>query len=109
MAASRRPPPPPPLPVDRYIVIGNPVAHSLSPEIHARFAEATGEAIAYERLLVPEGEFEPRVREFFESGGRGANVTLPFKEEALRFARGASERARLAGAANFLVQRGGAI
>jgi len=95
--------------VDRYVVIGNPVAHSLSPDIHARFAESTGERLRYDRLLVPRGEFEAQVRRFFSEGGRGANVTLPFKEDALRFADRASERARLAGAANFLARRGDAI
>jgi len=95
--------------VDRYVVIGNPVAHSLSPDIHARFAESTGERLHYDRLLVPRGEFEAQVRRFFAEGGRGANVTLPFKEDALRFADRASERARLAGAANFLARRGDAI
>jgi shikimate dehydrogenase len=98
-----------PLPVDRYVVIGNPVAHSLSPEIHARFAAMTGEAIDYGRLLVALDGFAAGARTFFASGGRGANVTLPFKEDALRFAAHASERARLAGAANFLVRRGDAI
>jgi shikimate dehydrogenase len=95
--------------VDRYVVIGNPVAHSLSPEIHARFAESTGERLRYERLLVPLGEFDAHVRRFFSEGGSGANVTLPFKQDALRFADRASERARLAGAANFLARRGDAI
>jgi len=95
--------------VDRYVVIGNPVAHSLSPDIHARFAGSTGERLHYDRLLVPRGEFEAQVRRFFSEGGRGANVTLPFKEDALRFADRASERARLAGAANFLARRGDAI
>src|SRR6476646_9588878 len=95
--------------VDRYVVIGNPVAHSLSPEIHARFAAATGETLEYGRLLVPIGAFAQCARDFFAAGGRGANVTLPFKEDALRFADRASERAQLAGAANFLARRGGAI
>ena len=96
-------------PVDRYVVIGNPVAHSLSPEIHARFAESTGERLRYERLLVPQGEFAPHAQRFFDGGGAGANVTLPFKQDALAFAQRASERARLAGAANFLARREGAI
>jgi shikimate dehydrogenase len=106
------PPPgfaPPQLPVDRYVVIGNPVAHSLSPEIHARFAAATGEALDYQRLLAAPDGFAVAARAFFDAGGCGANVTLPFKEDALRFADRASERARLAGAANFLVRRDGAI
>jgi shikimate dehydrogenase len=95
--------------VDRYVVIGNPVAHSLSPEIHARFAQALGERIDYSRLLVPAGEFATHARRFFDEGGSGANVTLPFKVDAFEFAARASDRARLAGAANFLVRRGDAV
>jgi shikimate dehydrogenase len=95
--------------MDRYLVVGNPIAHSLSPEIHARFAASLGERISYERLLVPVGEFAPRMRRFFEEGGRGANVTLPFKVDAFELATRASERARSAGAANFLASRDGAI
>ena len=95
--------------MDRYVVIGNPVAHSLSPVIHARFAASTGQVMEYARLLVPLDAFETQVRAFFEAGGRGANVTLPFKREAFAFAARASERASLAGAANFLVCRGTAV
>jgi shikimate dehydrogenase len=88
--------------MDRYAVIGNPVSHSLSPQIHAHFARETGEALEYERLLAPLDDFAGTARRFIEQGGRGANVTLPFKIEAFRFATHASERAKLAGAANFL-------
>jgi len=95
--------------IDRYVVIGNPIAHSLSPAIHARFAEQTREAIAYERMLVPRGEFAAHARRFFSAGGAGANVTLPFKVDAFEFADSASERARAAGAANFLAARDGHI
>ncbi len=95
--------------MDRYVVIGNPVSHSLSPAIHARFAEETRESLEYATLLVPRGEFAAHARRFFEGGGRGANVTLPFKAEAFAFALRPSERARLAGAANFLALRDGAI
>src|SRR5438105_2795225 len=95
--------------MDRYLVIGNPIAHSLSPEIHARFARALGERISYERCLAPQGEFAAHARRFFDEGGRGANVTLPFKVDAFEFAARASDRARLAGAANFLAARDGAI
>jgi len=95
--------------MDRYVVIGNPVAHSLSPAIHARFAEQAGEALAYERMLVPEGAFAEHARAFFAGGGRGANVTLPFKVDAFDFAGEKSERARIAGAANFLMARAGGI
>jgi shikimate dehydrogenase len=95
--------------MDRYVVMGNPVAHSLSPAIHAAFARATGEALEYERLLIPAGEFAPHAREFFDAGGRGANVTLPFKVDAFELAQHRSGRAELAGAANFLAMREGTL
>jgi len=95
--------------MDRYVVIGNPVAHSRSPEIHAHFARQTGESISYERLLVEPGDFARAAREFFAAGGRGANVTLPFKVDAFAFAQERTPRAREAGAANTLAMRGGAI
>jgi shikimate dehydrogenase len=94
--------------MDRYAVAGNPVSHSLSPRIHALFARAMGDAIEYTTLLV-EGTFEASARAFFGSGGRGLNVTLPCKVDALAFASRASERARVAGAANFLAARGNGI
>lgn len=93
--------------MDRYVVFGNPIAHSLSPEIHARFAAAEGERISYERVLVPAGEFASHARRFFEEGGLGANVTLPFKADAFAFAHLRSARAEEAGAANFLARRRG--
>src|SRR5688572_12727953 len=92
--------------MDRYVVFGNPVAHSLSPEIHARFAAAFGERIEYARNEVPLGAFAQHARAFFEQGGAGANVTLPFKIDAFRFATRVSARARIAGAANVLARRG---
>ena len=95
--------------MDRYVVIGNPIAHSLSPAIHALFARQTREEISYEKLLVPEAEFATHARDFFASGGRGANVTLPFKGDAYRFADRRSVRADEAGAANFLAARDGRI
>jgi len=95
--------------VDRYAVVGNPVSHSLSPRIHAMFAAALGESIEYSKLEAPAGAFAPTVRAFFAAGGRGLNVTLPFKVEALGLAGSASPRARLAGAANFLAAYDGAI
>jgi len=67
---------------DRYAVIGNPVAHSKSPLIHAEFARQTGEDIAYSAILAPLDAFRATVETFRDAGGRGLNVTLPFKHEA---------------------------
>lgn len=67
---------------DKYAVIGNPVAHSKSPLIHAEFARQTGQDICYDRLLAPLDAFEPVARQFFAEGGKGLNVTLPFKRQA---------------------------
>ncbi|WP_343584882.1 shikimate dehydrogenase [Herbaspirillum sp.] len=88
--------------MDAYVVIGNPIAHSKSPEIHAQFAAQTGQALQYERLLAPLHGFKASVQVFRRNGGRGANVTLPFKLEAHALADRLSERARLAGAVNTL-------
>src|SRR5471032_1833130 len=87
---------------DHYAVIGNPVAHSKSPWIHARFAEQTGEAIEYGRVLGTIGAFAGDVRAFIEAGGRGLNVTVPFKLDAHGFANTLSPRAAAAGAVNTL-------
>jgi shikimate dehydrogenase len=87
---------------DRYAVIGNPIAHSKSPAIHAAFARATGEHIVYERILAPLDGFAATVAAFAQAGGRGLNVTVPFKLEAFAVAREASDRARAAGACNTL-------
>lgn len=67
---------------DRYAVIGNPVAHSKSPDIHTMFARQTGQDIVYDRLLAPLDTFEATARRFFSEGGKGLNVTVPFKREA---------------------------
>ncbi|MEO8152216.1 MAG: shikimate dehydrogenase [Rhizobacter sp.] len=88
--------------MDRYVVAGNPVEHSQSPFIHALFAEATGQAIAYDRLLCPLDGFAASVHAFAQAGGRGCNVTVPFKIEAFTLATRRSERATLAQAANVL-------
>ena len=92
--------------MDRYVVIGNPVAHSLSPAIHARFAALMHESIEYSTLPAPLDAFAATARAFFAQGGCGANVTLPFKVEAFALADHASDAARLAGAANFLMREG---
>lgn len=87
---------------DHYCVFGNPVAHSKSPRIHTEFARQTGQALVYTAALVPENAFSTAVHTFREQGGRGANVTLPFKEEAWRLSTRRSRRAELAGAVNTL-------
>lgn len=87
---------------DRYAIIGHPVAHSKSPEIHAAFARETGEMLVYERLLAPLDGFRATVEAFHAAGGRGANVTLPFKVEACEYANELTARARQAGAVNML-------
>ena len=91
---------------DRYAVIGNPVAHSKSPWIHGEFARTTGQDIEYLRLEAPLDGFARTVDEFRGAGGRGANVTLPFKEEAFRHCTEVSARARTAQAANTLIFEG---
>ncbi|WP_374672119.1 shikimate dehydrogenase [Acidovorax temperans] len=87
---------------DLYCVMGNPVAHSRSPAIHARFAELTGQQLRYERRLIALDGFAQGVRDFIAEGGRGCNITVPFKFEAPALASVCSERVRLAGAANVL-------
>lgn len=94
---------------DRYAVIGNPIAHSKSPEIHARFAAQTGQDICYERLLAPLDGFAACVHAFIRDGGRGANVTVPFKLEAYALATELTERAQAAGAVNTLSFEDGRI
>ena len=86
----------------RYCVIGNPVAHSKSPAIHAAFALQTGEPVVYERCLAPHDGFAATVRQLVAAGYSGANVTLPFKLAAAALAATLSDRARAAGAVNTL-------
>ena len=87
---------------DRYAVIGNPVAHSRSPWIHAEFAQACRQDIEYTRIAAPPGGFVRAVSEFRASGGKGLNVTLPFKPEAYRYCERASAQARAAEVVNTL-------
>jgi shikimate dehydrogenase len=87
---------------DRYAVIGNPIAHSKSPQIHAEFALQTGEDISYAAILAPLSDFEKTVRDFIAGGGKGMNVTLPFKQQAYAMCNELTERAQLAGAVNTL-------
>ena len=85
---------------DRYVVVGNPVAHSRSPFIHAAFAQQTGEAVEYGRLEAPLDAFAETVRAFLEGGGHGFNVTVPFKLQAYDLADRLTPRAEAAGAVN---------
>ncbi len=91
---------------DRYAIVGNPVAHSKSPLIHAEFARRTNQAMTYERLLAPQDGFAATVDAFARAGGKGLNVTVPFKVEAFALATECSERARLAKAVNTLKRVG---
>jgi len=88
--------------VDRYAVMGNPIGHSLSPHIHQAFAEQTGQSMLYEAMLVKPDEFSQEVSRFFAEGGKGLNVTVPFKQEAWALAEQLSSDAEVAGAANTL-------
>ncbi|WP_394213568.1 shikimate dehydrogenase [Enterovibrio calviensis] len=88
--------------MDKYVVVGNPISHSKSPFIHTLFARQTGQQMTYEMFEAPIGEFNQAITAFFASGGKGCNVTVPFKEDAFAFATMLTERAKLAGAVNTL-------
>lgn len=85
---------------DKYAVIGNPVAHSKSPLIHAEFARQTGQDISYDRLLAPLDAFEETMRGFFDGGGKGLNVTVPFKHAAWNMVDSHDDHAMNANAVN---------
>ena len=85
---------------DRYAVIGNPIVQSKSPMIHSAFAQVTGQVIDYGKLLGPLGEFSATVDAFRASGGRGMNVTAPFKLDAFAYATDLAPSAQMAGAVN---------
>ncbi len=87
---------------DSYAVFGNPIAHSKSPLIHAEFARQTGQEMVYAALLAPLDGFREAVSAFRAHGGRGANVTVPFKEQAYALATRLTARAQAAGAVNTL-------
>ncbi len=88
--------------MDLYCVMGNPIAHSRSPVIHARFAQLTGQTLRYGKREIPLDGFAQAVRAFQAEGGRGCNITVPFKFEAAALVDSQTERAALAQAANTL-------
>jgi shikimate dehydrogenase len=85
---------------DRYAVIGNPIAHSKSPLIHATFARQTGQDMAYTAMLAPLDGFAAAAGAFRDQGGKGMNITVPFKQEAWKLATRLTERASTAQAVN---------
>ncbi|MEJ5990567.1 shikimate dehydrogenase [Ramlibacter sp. PS3R-8] len=95
--------------MDHYCVMGNPVEHSKSPWIHARFAALTGEPVAYGKRLIPLDGFATGVREFVAEGGKGCNITVPFKFQAASLVSRRSARAALADACNILSFEGETI
>jgi shikimate dehydrogenase len=86
--------------VDHYAVIGNPIKHSKSPDIHLLFADQTGENIAYEKIFADKDKFSLIVTEFFANGGKGLNVTVPFKKDACKFVDELTDYAKHARAVN---------
>ena len=89
----------------RLALFGNPVDHSLSPILQKAFAKQFDLNICYQKILTPIIDFQEKVENFFATGGDGANVTLPFKEEAYRLVDEMSDRARACGAVNTLIQK----
>ncbi len=87
---------------DQYAVFGNPINHSKSPQIHRQFAEQTGQDMHYSKHLVNENAFQKCAKDFFAEGGKGLNVTVPFKIDAVEFADLLTPRAQFAGAVNTL-------
>ncbi|MDT8398386.1 MAG: shikimate dehydrogenase [Pseudomonadales bacterium] len=95
--------------MDQYAVMGNPVSHSKSPQIHAAFAAQTGQAMSYRAIPVADGDFERAVQDFFAKGGKGLNITVPFKQQAWALARKHSPEAARAGAVNTLLFEDGVL
>jgi len=95
--------------LDQYCVFGNPIEHSRSPFIHHAFAKQTSQNIDYQKKLVALDDFSNAVTAFIKQEGKGANITVPFKEQALALADELSDRARLAGAVNTLTFQNGKV
>ncbi|PKH05822.1 shikimate dehydrogenase [Moritella sp. Urea-trap-13] len=89
--------------MDRYAVFGNPINHSKSPMIHTLFAQQTAQQLSYQAIEAPIDGFAEAMTSFFSQGGKGCNITVPFKEEAFVFAQQLTSRAKLAGAVNTLL------
>jgi shikimate dehydrogenase len=94
---------------DRYAVIGNPIEQSKSPLIHTAFAQVTGQDIAYTKVLGPLGQFAATVDAFRAGGGKGMNVTAPFKLDAFAYATDLAPSAQMAGAVNAMKFEGGKV
>ncbi len=94
-----------------FIVIGNPISHSKSPQIHTAFAQSLGLDISYQRQFCPDNKesFNAVVEAFFHGGGTGANITLPFKEHAFRLCQSLSDNAKTAKAVNTLMLKDGKL
>ncbi|MBP6646020.1 MAG: shikimate dehydrogenase, partial [Burkholderiaceae bacterium] len=88
--------------MDKYCLFGNPVEHSKSPRIHMRFAELTGQRLVYDKVCAPVDGFANAVADFRAAGGRGCNITVPFKLQVAALATVVTQRAQLAGACNVL-------
>lgn len=90
--------------MDTYAVFGNPIAHSKSPQIHQQFAKQTNQQISYAAIAAPKDGFPDAINAFFAQGGKGCNVTVPFKEQAYELADKLTPRAQTAGAVNTLMR-----
>lgn len=88
--------------MDQYAVFGNPIQHSRSPFIHTLFANQTAQQMVYNAIEAPLDNFEGTLNTFFAGDGKGCNITVPFKEQAFKYAQQLTERATLAGAVNTL-------
>jgi len=93
----------------QFAVVGNPIAHSRSPEIHVAFAKQTHIDLSYDRILAPLDGFETTIKDFFANRGDGLNITVPFKEEAFALCDVLTERAKAARAVNTLWMQNGQL